>query len=175
MDFDLTDEERRWRALARDFAQGTIRPRAEELDREQRFPYDIIAEMAHLGLLGLTLPEEYGGSGGDFISYCLAIEEISRADTSVGITMEAHVSAFSTTTISKSQATSKSRGPRRPDCRSLIDPYTRPRGSSSNMGSPAGGRASCTSKPRPSTATADGSSTAPRSTSPTPAPTSPPA
>jgi butyryl-CoA dehydrogenase len=62
------------------------------LDREQRFPYDIIAEMARLGLMGLTLPEEYGGSGGDFVGYNLALEEISRADTSVGITMEAHIS-----------------------------------------------------------------------------------
>ena len=92
MDFDLTAEQQRWRTLARDYAQGTIRPRAEQLDREQRFPYDIVADLARLGLLGLTLPEEYGGSGGDFLSYCLAIEEISRADTSVGITLEAHVS-----------------------------------------------------------------------------------
>ncbi len=92
MNFDPTDEQRRWRDLARDFAQGEIRPRAAELDREQRFPYDIVAEMARLGLMGLTLPEEYGGSGGDFLSYNLALEEISRADTSVGITMEAHIS-----------------------------------------------------------------------------------
>ena len=92
MNFDPTDEQRRWRDLARDFAQGEIRPRAERLDREQKFPYDLIAEMARLGLMGMTLPEEYGGSGGDFVSYNLALEEISRADTSVGITMEAHIS-----------------------------------------------------------------------------------
>ncbi len=92
MNFDPTDEQRRWRDLARDFAQEEIRPRAAELDREQKFPYDIVAEMARLGLMGLTLPEEYGGSGGDFVSYNLALEEISRADTSVGITMEAHIS-----------------------------------------------------------------------------------
>ena len=92
MNFDLTDEQRRWRDLARDFAQDTIQPRAEQLDREQKFPYDIVAEMADLGLMGLTLPEEYGGSGGDFVGYNLALEEISRADTSVGITMEAHIS-----------------------------------------------------------------------------------
>src|SRR3712207_4557564 len=92
MNLDPTDEQRRWRDLARDFARGEIRPRAERLDREQRFPYDIVAEMAHLGLMGLTLPEEYGGSGGDFVAYNLALEEISRADTSVGITMEAHIS-----------------------------------------------------------------------------------
>jgi short-chain 2-methylacyl-CoA dehydrogenase len=92
MNFDPTDEQRRWRDLARDLAQGAIRPRAAVLDREQMFPYDIIAEMARLGLMGLTLPEEYGGSGGDFVAYILALEEISRADTSVGITMEAHIS-----------------------------------------------------------------------------------
>jgi len=92
MNFDPTDEQRRWRHLARDFAQGEIRPRAADLDREQKFPYDIVAEMARLGLMGLTLPEEYGGSGGDFVAYNLALEEISRADTSVGITMEAHIS-----------------------------------------------------------------------------------
>lgn len=92
MNFDLTPEQQRWRDLARDFAQSAIRPRAEQLDRDQQFPYDLIAELARLGLMGLTVPEEYGGSGGDFISYCLAIEELSRADVSVGITMEAHVS-----------------------------------------------------------------------------------
>src|SRR5215211_4633721 len=92
MNFDPSDEQRRWRDLARDFAQGEVRPRAAELDREQKFPYDIVANMASLGLLGLTLPEEYGGSGGDFVAYNLALEEISRADTSVGVTMEAHIS-----------------------------------------------------------------------------------
>jgi len=92
MNFDPTSEQKRWRDLARDYAQAEIRPRAAELDREQKFPYDIVAEMARLGLMGLTLPEEYGGSGGDFVSYNLALEEISRADTSVGITMEAHIS-----------------------------------------------------------------------------------
>ena len=92
MNFDLTDEQKRWRDLARDFAQTEIRPRAEQLDREQKFPYDIVAKMADLGLMGLTLPEEYGGSGGDFVAYNLALEEICRADTSAGITMEAHIS-----------------------------------------------------------------------------------
>src|SRR4028119_1759295 len=92
MNFDPTGEQQGWRDLARDFAQEEIRPRAAELDREQKFPYDIVDEMARLGLMGLTLPEEYGGTGGDFVSYNLALEEISRADTSVGITMEAHIS-----------------------------------------------------------------------------------
>lgn len=92
MNFEPTSEQKRWRNLAREYADGTIAPRAAQLDREGRFPYDIVSEMASLGLMGLTLPEEYGGSSGDFVGYCLALEEISRADTSVGITMEAHVS-----------------------------------------------------------------------------------
>ena len=92
MNFDLTPEQHHWRELARDFAQRVIRPRAADLDRAQQVPYDILNEMARLGLLGMTLPYQYGGSEGDFVSYCLALEEISRADTSVGITMEAHIS-----------------------------------------------------------------------------------
>lgn len=92
MNFDPTEEQQHWRELAHDFARNEIRPRAEQLDREQKFPYDLISAMANLGLMGLTLPEEFGGSGGDFVGYCLALEEISRADTSVGITMEAHIS-----------------------------------------------------------------------------------
>jgi short/branched chain acyl-CoA dehydrogenase len=90
MDFDYSSEQRRWRDLARDYAQGTIRPRAVQLDREQRFPYDIVSDLAGLGLMGLTLPPEYGGSGGSFVAYSLVIEELSRADTSIGITVEAH-------------------------------------------------------------------------------------
>ena len=77
--------------LARDFAQEAIRPRAEALDREAAFPYDLIARMFDLGLMGLSLPPEYGGSGGDFIAFCLALEEISRADAGVAITMEVQV------------------------------------------------------------------------------------
>ncbi|PLS87106.1 MAG: acyl-CoA dehydrogenase [Actinobacteria bacterium] len=92
MNFDPTEEQRRWRDLAREYAEGEIRPRAGALDREQKFPYDIVEGMTDLGLMGLTVPEEYGGSGGDFVAYNLALEEICRADTSVGITMEAHVS-----------------------------------------------------------------------------------
>ena len=92
MNLDFTAEQRRWRDLARDFAREEVAPQAARLDREQRFPYDIVARMADLGLMGLTVPKEYGGSGGDFVAYNLALEEISRADTSVGITMEAHIS-----------------------------------------------------------------------------------
>ena len=92
MNFDLTEEQKRWRDLAREYAQEEIRPRAARLDKEQKFPYDIVARMTELGLMGMTIPEEYGGSGGGFVAYNLALEEICRADTSVGITMEAHIS-----------------------------------------------------------------------------------
>ncbi len=92
MDFDPTAEQTKWRDIARDYAQEEIRPRAAQLDKEQKFPYDIAAKMADLGLMGMTVPEVYGGSGGDFVAYNLALEEICRADTSVGITMEAHIS-----------------------------------------------------------------------------------
>src|SRR5258708_3649466 len=92
MDFDLTAEQRRWRDVAREFAREAIKPAAEKLDREQLFPYEIVSRMSDLGLFGLSLPQDWGGSGGDLISYCLAIEEIARADTSVAITMEAHIS-----------------------------------------------------------------------------------
>ncbi len=92
MNFDPTEEQKRWRNLAHEYAREEIKPRAARLDKEQKFPYDIVAEMTRLGLMGMTVPEEYGGSGGDFVAYNLALEEICRADTSVGITMEAHVS-----------------------------------------------------------------------------------
>ncbi len=92
MHFDYTAKQQHWRDVAHGFAREVIAPQAAKLDKEQQFPYDIIAQMAELGLMGLTLPEEYGGTGGDFLGYCLALEEISRADTGVGITMEAHIS-----------------------------------------------------------------------------------
>src|SRR2546429_5137362 len=92
MDFELNEGQRAVRELCREFAQEVVAPAAEELDREQRFPYDIVRRMGEMGLFGLPFPEEWGGAGGDFLSYCLAIEEISRADTGVGITLEAAVS-----------------------------------------------------------------------------------
>jgi butyryl-CoA dehydrogenase len=92
MDFSLNEEQLAIRDTCREFAEQVIKPRAEELDRTGQFPYDIIRQMGELGLLGLPFPEKYGGAGADFLSYCLAIEEISRADTSIGITMEAATS-----------------------------------------------------------------------------------
>jgi short/branched chain acyl-CoA dehydrogenase len=91
VNFDLTPEQQAIRDTCRDFAREVVAPAAEELDREHRFGYDIVRQMGELGLFGLPFSEEYGGAGGDFLSLCLAIEEISRADTGVGITLEAAV------------------------------------------------------------------------------------
>ncbi len=96
MDFSLSAEQQMIRNLCREFAEEEIKPRAEEMDRTGAFPYEIIKQMADLGLLGLPFPEEYGGAGADFLSYCLALEEIGRGDASVGITMEAHTSLGAT-------------------------------------------------------------------------------
>ena len=91
VDFQLTPEQQAVRGLCRDFAREVVAPAAEELDREHKFGYDVVRQMGELGLFGLPFSEEYGGAGGDFLSLCLAIEEISRADTGVGITLEAAV------------------------------------------------------------------------------------
>ncbi len=91
VNFDLTTEQQAIRDTCRDFAREVVAPAAEELDRENKFGYDVVRQMGELGLFGLPFPEEYGGAGGDFLSLCIAIEEISRADTGVGITLEAAV------------------------------------------------------------------------------------
>jgi short/branched chain acyl-CoA dehydrogenase len=91
VNFDLTTEQQAIRDTCRDFAREVVAPAAEELDREHKFGYDVVRQMGELGLFGLPFPEEYGGAGGDFLSLCIAIEEISRADTGVGITLEAAV------------------------------------------------------------------------------------
>jgi alkylation response protein AidB-like acyl-CoA dehydrogenase len=92
MDFDLTDEQEAIRRLVREFAEGEVGPVAEELDREKRFPYEIVEQLGKLGLMGIPYPEEYGGGGADNLSYALAIEELARVDSSVAITVAAHTS-----------------------------------------------------------------------------------
>jgi short-chain 2-methylacyl-CoA dehydrogenase len=92
MQFDLTDEQQDIRRLVRDFADREVRPVAEELDREKRFPYEIVAKLGELGLMGIPFPEEYGGGGADYLSYAIAIEELARVDSSVAITVAAHTS-----------------------------------------------------------------------------------
>ena len=92
MNFDLTEEQELVRRTVRDFAEQKVAPVAEELDREHRFPYELVAELAELGLMGMTIPEEYGGGGSDTVSYAIAIEELTRIDSSVAITVAAHTS-----------------------------------------------------------------------------------
>jgi short-chain 2-methylacyl-CoA dehydrogenase len=92
MQFDLTEEQQDIRRLVRDFADGEVRPVAEELDREKRFPYEIVAKLGGLGLMGIPYPEELGGGGADNLSYAIAIEELARVDSSVAITVAAHTS-----------------------------------------------------------------------------------
>lgn len=96
MDFNLTDDQRAIRDTCREFAEAEIKPRAFEMDATGIFPIDLIRKMGEMGLLGLPIPEEYGGAGADFLSYCLALEEIARADAAVAITVEAHTSLGST-------------------------------------------------------------------------------
>jgi len=90
MDFDLEDDHLLLRDTVRQFALEKVAPVAEELDREKRFPYELVAELGELGLLGMTIPAEYGGGGADTVSYAIAIEELARIDSSVAITVAAH-------------------------------------------------------------------------------------
>src|SRR6201994_2274271 len=93
MDFDLSDDHRLIQSTVRDFARNEVAPAAaEELDREKRFPYEIVRKLGDLGLMGIPFPEEYGGGGGDTLAYALAVEELTRVDSSVAITLCAHTS-----------------------------------------------------------------------------------
>lgn len=92
MDFDLSSEHELFRETVRAFAVDRVAPVAEELDRESRFPYELVREMAALGLMGIPFPEELGGAGGDTLAYAIAIEELARIDSSVAITLAAHTS-----------------------------------------------------------------------------------
>ncbi len=92
MDFDLTSEQELIRDTVRTFARERVEPVAAELDLESRFPYELVAELGELGLMGLPIPEQYGGAGGDTVSYAIAVEELTRIDSSVAITVAAHTS-----------------------------------------------------------------------------------
>jgi alkylation response protein AidB-like acyl-CoA dehydrogenase len=93
VDFALTEEQREIQALAREVAREQIDPHAAEWDREHSFPRELYGRLAELGLMGVCVPEEYGGSGADFVSYVLVLEELSRADAGVGVTVAVHTSA----------------------------------------------------------------------------------
>ncbi|MGO4533978.1 acyl-CoA dehydrogenase family protein [Leifsonia sp. 2MCAF36] len=89
--FELTDEQRRLRDEVRDFADTVVAPAAYEYDTKRSLPYDIIAEMGRMGLFGLPFPVQYGGQGKDYLSLCLAVEQLGRVDQSIGVTLEAGV------------------------------------------------------------------------------------
>jgi short-chain 2-methylacyl-CoA dehydrogenase len=90
VNFDLAPEHELLRDTVRQFALDRVAPLAEELDREKRFPYELVSELADLGLMGMTIPEDYGGAGTDTVSYAIAVEELTRVDSSVAITVAAH-------------------------------------------------------------------------------------
>ena len=92
MNLDLAPEHELIRETVRAFALEHIEPIAEEIDRDGRFPYEIVEGLAELGLMGVPVPEEYGGAGADTLSYAIAIEELARVDSSVGVTVAAHTS-----------------------------------------------------------------------------------
>jgi butyryl-CoA dehydrogenase len=96
MNYDLSEEQEQFRKVVRDFAESEIAPHAAQWDRDEVFPVDTVLAMGELGLFGLPFPAEYGGSDSDFLTYCLAIEEIARVDSSMAITLEAGVSLGAT-------------------------------------------------------------------------------
>src|SRR5689334_17962262 len=96
MDEGLSEQQVLLRRTVREFAEGEVAPVAEELDRESRFPYEIVAELGALGLMGMTVPERYGGAELDTLSYAVAVEELARVDSSVAITVAAHTSLGTT-------------------------------------------------------------------------------
>src|SRR5262245_29745000 len=93
MDFQLSADQLAIQALTRELADAEIAPNASDWDREHRFPDELIPKLAELGLMGVCVPEEYGGAGADFLSYVLVLEELSRADAGVGVTVAVHTSA----------------------------------------------------------------------------------
>jgi alkylation response protein AidB-like acyl-CoA dehydrogenase len=109
VDFELTSEQREVQALARDFARAEIDPYAAEWDRKHEFPRELYAKLAELGLMGACVPEEYGGAGADFLSYILVLEELSRGDAGVGVTVAVHTSAATLPILSFGTDEQKSR------------------------------------------------------------------
>src|SRR5918994_1253184 len=93
MNFELSKEQQEIQERAAEFAAREVAPQALEWDREARFPAEVLKKLSEAGFMGLCIPEEYGGGGRDFLSYVLLIEEISRADAGVGVTLAVHTSA----------------------------------------------------------------------------------
>src|SRR6059036_1417848 len=93
MDFELSPDQREIQGLTRDFARAEIDPHAAAWDRDHEFPRALFGKLAELGLMGVCVPDEYGGAGADFLSYIVVLEELSRADAGVGVTVGVHTSA----------------------------------------------------------------------------------
>jgi len=93
MDFELSGDQREIQSLAREFAEAEIEPNAADWDRAHGFPRELFGKLAELGFMGVCIPEEFGGAGADFLSYILVLEELSRADAGVGVTVAVHTSA----------------------------------------------------------------------------------
>jgi alkylation response protein AidB-like acyl-CoA dehydrogenase len=109
MDFELTQDQREIQALTREFARAEIDPNAADWDRAHFFPRELFTKLAELGLMGSCVPEEYGGAGADFLSYVLVLEELSRADAGVGVTVAVHTSAATLPILSFGTDEQKSR------------------------------------------------------------------
>ena len=167
MNFDVEREHKLVRDTVRQFALERVAPVAEELDREKRFPYELVAELAELGLMGMTIPEEYGGGGTDTLSYAIAIEELTRIDSSVAITVAAHHS-LGTLPIYYFGSEAQKR-------QWLPDLASGKALAAFGLTEPDAGSDAGATRTTAHSTTASGSSTARRSSSRTPAPTSPPA
>jgi alkylation response protein AidB-like acyl-CoA dehydrogenase len=109
VDFDLNQDQREIQALTREFARAEIEPNASQWDRDHHFPRELFGKLAELGLMGACVPEEYGGAGVDFLSYVLVLEELSRADAGVGVTVAVHTSAVTLPILSYGTEEQKSR------------------------------------------------------------------
>jgi butyryl-CoA dehydrogenase len=109
VDFELTQDQREIQALTREFARAEIDPYAAEWDREHHFPRELFDKLSELGLMGTCVPDEYGGAGADFLSYVLVLEELSRADAGVGVTVAVHTSAATLPILSFGTDEQKSR------------------------------------------------------------------
>jgi len=109
VDFELTQDQKEIQGLTRDFAKAEIEPHAAQWDRDHHFARDLYGKLAELGLMGACVPEEYGGAGVDFLSYILVLEELSRADAGVGVTVAVHTSAVTLPLLTYGTEEQKSR------------------------------------------------------------------
>ena len=166
MNFDLPDDHELIRRTVRDFAESEVAPVAEELDRTKSFPYAIVKQLGELGLMGIPFPEEYGGGGGDSLAYAIAVEELTRVDSSVAITLCAHTSLGTQPIYLFGTEEQK---------QEWMPKLTSGRAPRRVRADRAGGGLGRRQRPhaRDARATASGRSTAPSSSSPTPARTSP--